>query len=186
MNKDLDHYIYKTKLLSKKECKKTVEELENAKFHTHYWFSPRGGITSDNGEQEPETSMELVDSHEIIMKKLHPKILEYMHHIDLPWYDAWNGYTNLKWNKYTSNTKMKVHCDHIHGFHGKGDTGVPILTCLGLLNDDFTGGEVIMFDNKKIDLKPGEVIIHPSNFLFPHEIKTVKKGKRYSFVSWVY
>jgi len=35
-------------------------------------------------------------------------------------------------------------------------------------------------------MKIGEMIIFPSNFLFPHEIKPIKKGTRYSFVSWVY
>ena len=186
MDKNLNRYILKTKLLTKKECKPAVEELKDVKWHEHYWNSPRAGITSDNGSQEPETTSELIPSHESIMKKLHPRILQYMKYVDLPWYDAWNGYTQLKFNKYTTNTKMKIHCDHIHGFHNTGPTGVPILSCLGLLNNDFEGGEIMMFENEKIKLEPGQLLIHPSNFLFPHEIKPVTKGFRYSFVSWVF
>ena len=32
-----------------------------------------------------------------------------------------------------------------------------------------------MFENEKIKLEPGQLLIHPSNFLFPHEIKPVTK-----------
>ena len=82
MDKNLNRYILKTKLLTKKECK-TAEELKDVKWHEHYWNSPRAGITSDNGSQEPETTSELIPSHESIMKKLHPRILQYMKYVDL-------------------------------------------------------------------------------------------------------
>ena len=31
---------------------------------------------------------------------------------------------------------------------------------------------------------PGDLVIWPSNFLFPHGVKPVKKGKRYTVVAW--
>ena len=54
------------------------------------------------------------------------------------------------------------------------------------LNDDYEGGEFIMFDNYEIKFKAGDLIIFPSVFLYPHLVKPVKKGIRYSFVSWCY
>ena len=39
---------------------------------------------------------------------------------------------------------------------------------------------------KKLDFKKGDVLIFPSNFLFPHEVKPVKKGTRYSAISWTW
>ena len=57
---------------------------------------------------------------------------------------------------------------------------------VGLLNNDFKGGKFIMFKNKEFKLKQGDLIIFPSNFLYPHEITEVTKGTRYSYVSWVY
>ena len=39
---------------------------------------------------------------------------------------------------------------------------------------------------KKIDTRKGDLIIFPSNFLYPHKITPVTKGVRYSYVSWVW
>jgi predicted 2-oxoglutarate/Fe(II)-dependent dioxygenase YbiX len=64
--------------------------------------------------------------------------------------------------------------------------GIPILSCLGLLNDDYEGGEFIMFDDMKIDFKKGDLLIFPSNFLYPHKVQPVTKGTRYSYISWVW
>ena len=43
-----------------------------------------------------------------------------------------------------------------------------------------------MFEDKKIDTKKGDLLIFPSNFLYPHRIAPVTKGARYSYVSWVW
>ena len=59
-----------------------------------------------------------------------------------------------------------------------------------LLNNDYEGGSLI-FRNpltneiiKKIDKEPNQLILWPSNFLYPHEVTKVTKGIRYSIVSW--
>jgi len=43
-----------------------------------------------------------------------------------------------------------------------------------------------MFDDYEIKFKSGDLIIFSSVFLYPHLVKAVKKGIRYSFVSWAY
>jgi predicted 2-oxoglutarate/Fe(II)-dependent dioxygenase YbiX len=79
---------------------------------------------------------------------------------------------------------MKIHHDHIHTLFDGERKGVPILTILGLLNDDFEGGDFLMFDGKKLNLSAGDIVIFPSNFMYPHAVTTVTKGTRYSFVAW--
>jgi predicted 2-oxoglutarate/Fe(II)-dependent dioxygenase YbiX len=43
-----------------------------------------------------------------------------------------------------------------------------------------------MFDDYEIKFKQGDVIIFPSLFLYPHKVEPVKKGTRYSYISWVW
>ena len=57
---------------------------------------------------------------------------------------------------------------------------------VGLLNNDYTGGEFMMFQDKEYKIKAGEVLIFPSNFLYPHKVLPVKDGIRYSYTSWVF
>ena len=104
----------------------------------------------------------------------------------MPWFTSWTGYTQIKINKYTENKKMAIHCDHIHTIFDGELKGVPILSVLGFLNDDYDGGELIMFDDQVCEVKKGDLLIFPSNFLYPHKVNPVTKGVRYSIVSWVY
>ena len=80
---------------------------------------------------------------------------------------------------------MKTHVDHIHSIFDGEHKGIPILSIIGLLNDDFEGGELYI-NNKPIDFKRGDVLIFPSNFVYPHKVKPVTKGEMYSYVSWAF
>lgn len=63
------------------------------------------------------------------------------------------------------------------------------LSCIFLLNNDYKGGQ-LCFKNvsddgvQEIEVKANRVIIWPSNFLFPHKVKPVTEGRRYSVVAW--
>ena len=57
-----------------------------------------------------------------------------------------------------------------------------------MLNNDYEGGTLCFkLDNKIIEMetKPGNLVIWPSNFMFPHAVKPLTKGVRYSIVSWM-
>jgi hypothetical protein len=63
------------------------------------------------------------------------------------------------------------------------------MSCILLLNNDYTGGN-LCFRNPdgsgewEVETKPGRMIIWPSNFLYPHTVKPVIQGRRYSVVAW--
>ena len=81
---------------------------------------------------------------------------------------------------------MALHCDHIHSMFDGKIKGIPILSCLGTLNDNYSGGEFVILKDTVLKLKKGELLIFPSNFLYPHKVKPINKGIRYSYISWVY
>ena len=59
------------------------------------------------------------------------------------------------------------------------------------INEEYEGGDLIFFNPytdmaySKPTLKTGDMIIFPSNFLYPHQVMPVTKGERYSIVSWL-
>jgi len=81
---------------------------------------------------------------------------------------------------------MALHIDHIHSLFDGKLKGVPVLSILGTLNEDYEGGEFILFEDYKINFKKGDVVIFPSNFLYPHKVEPVTKGTRYSYISWAW
>ena len=67
-----------------------------------------------------------------------------------------------------------IHVDNIHHSHGQeyGYTSFILL----FLNDNYKGGQFIISD---VLYKPEQ------GSMFPHEVKTIKKGTRYSIVTWL-
>ena len=101
-------------------------------------------------------------------------------------FEGWSGFSLIRFNRYNKNQIMSKHCDHIKSLFTGEIRGIPILSIVCVLNDDYKGGEFIMFDDYEIKFKAGDLIIFPSIFLYPHLVRPVKKGTRYSFVSWCY
>ena len=122
----------------------------------------------------------------IIEEKIKLAINTYISELKFSWFHSYQAFNEIRFNKYSLKTKMAEHCDHIHSMFDGSRKGIPILSIIGLLNDNYKGGGFIMCEDKKIELKAGDIVIFPSNFLFPHKVEPVTKGTRYSFVSWVY
>ena len=91
--------------------------------------------------------------------------------------------TDFRINRYPVGGFMSSHVDNIHHSHGQ-QYGYPQVSALLYLNDDYEGGEFYVA-GKRVIPPQGAAIIFPSNFMFPHEAKTVTKGTRWSIVSWL-
>jgi predicted 2-oxoglutarate/Fe(II)-dependent dioxygenase YbiX len=124
-------------------------------------------------------SLSNVHWYNFIANKFKNSILTYQKHFP---YFYFNQINNIEILKYENNGYYKYHIDD--GFNLNR-----VLSCILLLNNDYEGGELCFYDqvNKKeitIDKKIGRMILWPSNFLFPHAVKPVTKGTRFSVVIW--
>jgi predicted 2-oxoglutarate/Fe(II)-dependent dioxygenase YbiX len=192
MKKDLLSYIkHYPNFLDKKICSETIKQLnslDKSSWKEHVFYNPTlKKYSKISGTKELSiTYNEEITTKKEIMDKLWHGIAGYIKDLNFKWFDSWQGYNNIRFNKYSKNKEMAQHCDHIHDIFEGERKGIPILSVLGVLNDDYTGGEFIMFDDKEIKFKAGDLLIFPSIFLYPHKVKSVKNGKRYSFISWVW
>lgn len=60
------------------------------------------------------------------------------------------------------------------------------LTVIMSMNDAYEGGEVALFNRELVyKLDAGDVLVFPSNFMYPHEIMPITRGTRYSIITWV-
>ena len=81
---------------------------------------------------------------------------------------------------------MRIHSDHIHSIFDGNLKGIPVLSFIINLNDDYEGADLIFWEDYKISLGEGDVLIFPSLFLFPHRVTEPTKGIRYSGVCWAW
>ena len=201
MNKNIEHYVFqKENFLDEKYCEKCVNELSMCDWEKHDWYNSLSDLrNTPSGDNEPEVFSHYTrtaphkqlqstyfEKNEFIIQELYSLIQEYIDKFKFDWFGGWTGYSEIKFIRYYPDQTMQNHCDHINSMFDGERKGIPVLSIIGILNDDFEGGKLIMFEDRQIDTKKGDLLIFPSNFLYPHEITPVTKGVRYSYVSWVW
>jgi len=85
--------------------------------------------------------------------------------------------------KYGVNGRFNTHIDHY--------AGAPrTLSMSIILNDEYMGGNFQFWDMsgetiiKDIPAVTGDVLLFPSNFLYPHSVAPITMGTRYAIVNW--
>lgn len=173
--------------LSQKECKKTIKKIEKKVTwdkHNYYDANKEYRETYDNDLYVGVGFGNFFDKqNKLIWNYIHDYIVNHIKH---PSFCSWSGYTRIRYNRYNLGEEMRNHVDHISSIFDGTTKGVPIITVLGALNDDYEGGKFIMFNDFEIKFPAGTIMVFPSSFLFPHLVTPITKGTRYSFVSWVW
>jgi len=191
MNNLKDYILHLDKWIPKNIIDQSIKELsDNNTWQRHVYTNPNTFETkSKNADKELDVCngsnlTYLKELYELIWKALEKYIV--IEKLGGEAFDGWKGFSQIRFNRYNKNQIMSKHCDHITSLFTGDIRGIPVLSIVGVLNEDYKGGEFIMFDDYEIKFKAGDLIVFPSVFLYPHLVKPVKKGVRYSFVSWCY
>jgi hypothetical protein len=187
MKKDIRDYVkvYKN-IIPEDLCNRAVEELNTVEFIPHTFYDPKTNKQFTDDKELDSYYNGISCSNEFMQCTWNILNNYVIRDIAFPWNPGWNGFTTPKFNKYKPNTHMKEHCDHIHSIFTGECKGIPILSVIGALNNDYTGGEFIMFTDELYKLEMGDAIVFPSIFLYPHRVEPVTSGVRYSYVSWTW
>ena len=191
MKKNLKDYIlHLDKWIPKKICNKIIKELNKDKnWYRHNWTDSKSykKYNIEKKELYTNNTQQLTDVkklYDLVWKGLEKYIV--VEKLGGEEFKGWVGFHQIRFNRYNKDQSIKKHVDHIHSLFEGEKRGIPILSIVCVLNDNYKGGEFIMFDDYEIKFKAGDLIIFPSVFLYPHLVKPVKKGTRYSFVSWAW
>ena len=181
-------YVTVENVLPKDFCESTMEYINKNNWQKHSWSN--ASTLERYSENEKELDVQSVTQD--MQAKLAPFMIQAATSYTEKF--AFQGgktsqfihkFTPARFNRYEVGTVMRKHFDHIHSIFDGQLKGIPILSFVGVLNDDYEGGKMLVRD-VEFSLKQGDIIIMPSCFMFPHEISEVTKGTRYSFVSWAF
>ena len=167
-----------------KFCDRVVSNLKDD-WHKHTFYS-HADKERFNFDDDLEISHQFNDDSLFICQSLKDVLVKYIEDINLPSLTGWDGYLDIRYNRYQPGTTMHWHADRVQEMFDGERKGIPTLSVVGLLNDDFEGGEFTMFEDYKIKLKTGDVLIFPSTFMYIHQVTPVVTGTRYSWVSCVW
>lgn len=169
-------------------CRQTADALDAAPWTKHTFYDPKKDLYQSY-DNELAISHDEIPQKQALNQRVWDAINQYVV-VDFkdftPWFGGWQGFSPVRFNRYDPDTQMKLHCDHIHSMFDGQRKGVPVLTVLGALNDTYKGGEFVMWEDQVIPMPAGTILVFPSNFMYPHEVRVVTEGVRYSFVSWTW
>lgn len=182
---DLRDYLKFYNFLSNKECKELIKSLKKTEWTKHSYYDANADVETQY-ENELSVVSPLGGIFDLVNEKCWYSIRDYVENVNIPAFNCWHGYTKVRYNKYELGEEMRDHVDHISSIFDGRTKGVPVLTLLGNLNENYSGGKLIMFNEQEINMPTGSLVIFPSTFMYPHLVTPVTKGVRYSFVSWVW
>ena len=190
---NIEDFIYKKNAFSSEFCDDIVNTVgkDDLLWSPHTWYDPdTRECQSKRGEGDyRELEVFYPDKlHTFISRAMMPLLAE----LCKDYCETYNFESGsfvsrvfpLRFNRYQPGSEMRKHIDHIKSLFSEPIQGIPTLTILGSLNSDYEGGELILFDDYNINMEKGDVVIFPSNFMYPHRVEKVTKGTRYSFVTW--
>lgn len=187
----LTDFIIVKNALSKELCKEVIDLTANDNWQKHQWYQVQENSSFSNEEKE----LDVLFPDPVITQKVFETVVanfaEYFEccyplNKDIDYVKTVHSCCGIRLNRYETGTLMRTHYDHIHSLFDGHQKGIPAVSMVGILNDDYEGGEMIFFNDHEIKTQAGDLVIFPSCFLYPHRINEVTKGTRYSFVSWAW
>jgi len=180
MKTNLNDYILVFKQVIPKHIRETsIVELKTLQWSYNNYMKEQTLYEKDI--QYTETRLETTEHICSIEKTC---VDHYIKHIGFYWFNSYTGIDLPRYNKTETGKEIRQHSDLTHNVTDL--THPALLSVVGLLNNDFKGGEFIICDDLNMNLGAGDIIIFPSQFLYPHRVNEVTEGTRYSFASWVY
>jgi predicted 2-oxoglutarate/Fe(II)-dependent dioxygenase YbiX len=183
-NIQLKNFIHVQKgLISKDTCRFVIDSIKNESWNKHSWS--RDGTDSFS---YPTKELDVLEPTPDLEDILNPLIS-----LSVKYYNDFIGkekasqvtcFSPVRFNRYQKGQIMRIHCDHIKTLFEGEVKGIPVLSIIINFNDDYKGGDLIFWDDYKVDLGEGDVVVFPSLFLFPHRIEEVTENIRYSGVAW--
>ncbi len=185
----IENYIYVKNHIPAEMCETLIDECNKKEWQKHAWNNYAAGTFSS----EPTKELDVMPCTKEQQQKVTPYLIEaldrYQIKVSVPGEKTEGAFLTkfspIRFNKYEIGNTMRKHYDHIHSIFDGRMKGIPIVSIVANLNEDYKGGEFVCRD-KKINLKTGDILMFPSNFMYPHEVKETTEGTRYSFVSWAF
>jgi predicted 2-oxoglutarate/Fe(II)-dependent dioxygenase YbiX len=166
-------------------CENIINKYKNAEWRNHTWQTNYGNAQLTYGNNE-------LDVYNITEQDVNIEFWKYIQNA-LNFYQAERNITafvtkvsEIRLNRYNTNTCMRTHVDHIYDLFDGEKRGIPVLSIIINLNENYEGGELTFFDNEEIKLTQGDIVIFPSNFMYPHGVNLITNNIRYSAVAWAY
>jgi predicted 2-oxoglutarate/Fe(II)-dependent dioxygenase YbiX len=172
---DIRNFIKVYNVIPADLCNKIIQEYgSDDAWKTHEWY------TSVEDKKESRHNKELDVLFDKDLNSLEPYIGQALmsYYAELNINHLVSYHSKVRLNKYSKGKIMSEHTDLIR--RNKQD-GIPVLTFLGMLNDNYKGGQFLM-NGEVIEVKQGDIIMFPSTVI--HRANVQKNNTRKTIISF--
>ena len=168
-------------------CDYLVGEIEKKEWYPHSWYNNVRGTLNSEEIREPDVQYITTEHQQLltpfIIRAGSVYIAKY-HFESERTIQIMNKSSGIRFNRYSPGQIMQQHHDHIHSIFDGQEKGIPVLSFILNLNDDYEGADLYFWEDYKVPLGKGDIIMFPSLFLFPHGVTEATRGRRFSAVNW--
>ena len=189
----LDELIFVAeKIIPTDLCDAVVKDIETREWKPHEWYNTVRDTSHSEETMEldvqPTTPelQKLLGNFVVVAGKKYNELYSYQRNpscIEKTGQIMYQ-FSPTRFNRYAPGQIMRQHIDHIHSIFDGNLKGVPVLSFILNFNDGYEGADLFFWEDTVVKLGKGDIVMFPSNFLFPHGVTEATKGKRYSGVTW--
>ena len=188
----LDECIFiAEKIIPADLCDAIVKDIETRPWEPHTWYNE----VTDSHSSKQTMELDVQNTTPELQRVLANFVVEagkiYNKNYSYPYADQpdrsgqfMSQFSPVRFNRYAPGQIMRQHHDHIHSIFDGKIKGVPVLTFILNFNDDYEGADLFFLEDTVAKLGKGDIIMFPSNWLFPHGVTEATKGVRYSGSVW--
>ena len=171
-------------------CDHIIQDAEKREWRPHTWYS----ATDDTYGSEDTMELDVQNITPELQQLLTPIMIQagtkynqkYAYMKCDRTRQIMNKFSTIRFNRYKPGQIMRQHHDHIHSLFDGNEKGIPVLSFVLNLNDNYRGADLYFWQDHVVPLGKGDIIMWPSLFLFPHGVTEARDGMRYSAVSWAW
>ena len=188
----LDECIFiAEKIIPDDLCDSIVQDIETREWEPHTWYSNLSDTYNSEETMELDVQRASPQLHKALSNFIVESGRQYNHNYQFPFADQpdrpgqfISQFSAIRFNRYAPGQIMRQHHDHIHSIFDGKVKGVPVLSFIMNFNDDYEGADLFFWEDTVVPLGKGDIIMFPSNWLFPHGVTEATKGVRYSGSVW--
>jgi len=168
-------------------CDYLVDEIEKREWRPHSWYNAVQGTFGSEETMELDVQNITAEHQQLLTPFMIQAGAAYnaKYHFECErTMQIMNKFSAIRFNRYSPGQIMRQHMDHIHSIFDGQEKGIPVLSFILNLNDDYEGADLYFWEDYKVPLGKGDIIMFPSLFLFPHGVTEATRGRRFSAVSW--
>ena len=155
-------YIYVKNHIPKELCEELIDECNKGIWKKHTWNNYISGESGSEATKE----LDVMNCTREQQAKITPSLIKALDEYQR--ICSWEGektgsqwlskFSPIRFNRYNTGTMMRRHYDHIHSIFDGKMKGVPIVSIVGNLNEDYEASEFHCRD-KEIKLKTGDILM---------------------------